>query len=177
MPADLTVDAQGLHLSADTATLFCEEEVKQALLEGRGLRAARGALALGASEEPDRTGPLSLDVLCRSLFAPLTSEDYALALELATTPEAVRVIHAQVSALDVQLSRLRSRPLDMVSGWLRTDGALSELQFRSGGLWHRWHHALSLQRMWWTQEGGGEADGPGPAVRELGRRPFPPLAG
>ena len=173
MPADLTVDARGLHLSADTALLFHRQEVEQTLLEGRGLRAARGAQELKAAEVPDRTGPLSLDVLCRSLFAPLTAEDYALALELATTPEAVRVIHAQMSALEMQLSQLQARPLEVVHGWLRMDGALSELQFVSGGQWYRWHHALGVQRVWWAQE----ADGPGPAVRELGRRPFPPLAG
>ncbi|ADY27630.1 hypothetical protein Deipr_2513 (plasmid) [Deinococcus proteolyticus MRP] len=170
MPADLTVDARGLHLSADTALLFHRQDVEQTLLEGRGLRARRPE---GSGHEGPLASPFSLDLLGHFLFAPLTAEDYALALELATTPEAVRVIHAQMSALEVQLSRLQAQPLEVVHGWLRMDGALSELQVVSGGQWYRWHHALGVQRVWWAQE----ADGPGPAVRELGRRPCPPLAG
>lgn len=144
---DFTLTPDGLRLSEDTSLLYPETHLRRLLLSGSGLRYPRPACLSDLLTSP--SAPLTLDLVQHHLFAPLTTEDYAAALDWATTPAAVGIIHGQVSALDAQLQRIRAAPLTRLHGWLKVDGTLSEVQFSTGDRWQRWHHSLGLQRIWW----------------------------
>lgn len=146
---DFTLTPDGLRLSEDTALLYPETHLRQLLLSGSGLRHPRKVCLSDLFPSP--SAPLTLDLVQQHLFAPLTAEDYAAALDWATTPAAVGIIHGQVSALDAQLQRIRAAPLTRLHGWLKVDGTLSEVQFSAGDRWQRWHHSLGLQRIWWDR--------------------------